>query len=214
MRSDLPVHVHSVQEEYFYLMVHPCVCGGVWLSESQEIEQGEARVLHEVAATCSACGTRRTFRFHLDAHGGSKGPIRQVNPTAEPSRALDVVEWMTLAEFYLGRIEQLTESVRKAQSLLDARQCLEEALKFYRPRDDGPPASALWSDASRRKVAEGAKTFRRTTVEAMLDRLPPLERLRQADSLDQKTFEKTVRERAKARRRRRWWQFWKPSRGE
>jgi len=209
MPSDEPIRVHSVQEEYFYLMVHPCPCGGAWQSESQAVEERQARVLHEVAATCSACGGGRTFRFRLDAHGGPKGPIRQVNPTPEPSRALDVVEWMDLAKFYLGRTERLTEPVRKAQSLLDARQCLEEALKFYGPQDDGPPATALWSEASRRSAAERAEAFRRSTIEAMLDRLPPLDRLRQADSLDQKTFEKAVRERAKQRVGRKWWQVWK-----
>ena len=43
----------------------------------------------------------------------------------------------------------------------------------------------------------------------MLDRLPPMDRLRQADSLDQKAFEKAVKERAKARVGRKWWQVWK-----
>ena len=209
MPSDDLVHVHSVQEEYFYLMVHPCACGGAWQSESQEVEEDESRVRHEVAATCSRCGTGRTFRFQLDTHRGPKGPIREVNPTADPSRALDVVEWMNLAEFYLGRIGRLTESVQKAQSLLDGRQCLEEALKCYGPEDDAPPASAVWSEAGRRKLAERADTFRRTTIEAMLDRLPPMHRLRQADSLDQKAFEKAVKERAKARVGRKWWQVWK-----
>ncbi len=207
--ADDPVHVHGVQEEYFYLMVHPCACGGVWQSDSQEVAEDAARVLHRVAATCFTCGARRTFPFQLDTHGGPKGPIRQVNPTAEPSRALDVAEWMGLAKFYLGRIEQLTESVRRAQSLLDARQCLEEALKFYGPHDDAPPASALWSDESRRTAADQADTFRRSTIETMLDRLPPLDRLRQADSLDQKAFERGVKERAKARVGRKWWQVWR-----
>jgi len=207
--SDDPVHVHGIQEEYFYLMVHRCVCGGAWQTDAQEVEEDESCVLHEMAATCFTCGARRTFRFRLDAHRGSGGPIRQVNPTADPSRALDVAEWMDLAKFYLGRIERLTEPVQKAQSLLDARQCLEEALKFYGPRDDAPPASALWSDGSRRKAAGQAETFRRATIEAMLDRLPPLDRLRQADSLDQKTFERGVKERAKARGGRKWWHVWK-----
>lgn len=206
---DEPVHVHGVQEEHFYMMVHPCACGRPWQSDSHEMEEDPTRVLHHVAATCFKCGARRTFHFQLDSRVGPKDPIRQINPTQEPSRALDVAEWMDLARFYLGRIERLSDKVRKAQSLLDARQCLEEAMKFYSPDDDAPPASALWSKTSRRKAAQQTEAFRRKTIEAMLGRLPPLDRLRQADSLDQKAFEKAVRQRAKERVGRKWWQFWR-----
>ena len=205
---DDAVHVHSVQEEYFYLMVHPCACGGAWLGDDQPMEETPARVTHHVAARCSRCKAQQTFHFQYETPGNLKEPIRQVNPTADPSRALDAAEWMGLAQFYLGRIDRLTRDVEKAQSLLDARQCLEEALKFYGPDDDGPPAAALWSDASRQKAHRQAKAFRRETIGAMLARIPPMERLRKADSLDQKEFVKAVRQRAKERAGR-WWQFWK-----
>ncbi|HUU09277.1 MAG TPA: hypothetical protein VM431_01910 [Phycisphaerae bacterium] len=206
---DDAVHVHGVQEEYFYLMVHACACGGAWQSDSAEVEETGSRVLHRVAARCSRCGAEQTFCFQLDSHGGPKGPIRQVNPTGESSRALDVAEWMGLGRFYLGRIERLSDKVDRAQSLLDARQCLEEALKFYSADDDGPPASALWSDKSRRQADEQAEAFRRATLQAMLDRMPPMDRLRQADSLDQQAFRKAVKQRARERVGRKWWQFWR-----
>jgi len=206
---DTAVHVHSVQEEYFYLMVRRCACGGPWLTEGQQVEENPARLEHRVQAQCFKCKARRTFQFVLDSHGGPKGPVRQVNPTAEPSRALDAAEWMDLAQFYLGRIERLQSAVERAQSLLDARQCLEEALKFYGPADDGPPPDALWSDASRAKVAARPEAFRRASLAAMLERIPSTERLRQADRMDQREFEKAVRQLAQQRVGRRWWEFWK-----
>ena len=206
---DEMIHVHGVQEEYFYMMVHRCACGGAWLSGSQRVEETEGRVIHHVAARCHKCRAERTFHFQLDTHGGPKDPIRQVNPTAEPSRALDVAEWLDLAQFYLGRIDRLDTPTEKSQSLLDARQCIEEALKFYGPGDEPPPDAALWSDASRRKVARKAGLFRRSTIQAMLARIPAVERLRKADSLEQKEFERAVRNRAKERVGRKWWQFWR-----
>ena len=206
---DAAVHVHSVQEEYFYMMVRPCACGGPWHSESQEVDEGESRILHHVSATCFACGKQRTFHFQLDERPGPKGPIRQINPTDRPSRALDLAEWLGLAQFYLGRIERLDAKVEKAQSLLDARQCLEEARKFFGPEDEAPPASALWSRKSRQAAEARPEAFRRSTIEGMLRRLPPLERLRQADSLDQKAFKQAVRERARQRVGRKWWQVWR-----
>jgi len=206
---ETPVHVHSVQEEYFYMMVHPCACGGPWQGESQGVQEPAGNVLHHLRATCFACGKERTFHFQLAERPGPADPIRAVNPTDEASRALDLADWIRLAQFYLARIERLAESVERAQSLLDARQCLEEARKFFGPEDEAPPASALWSDDSRRRAREQPDAFRRSAIEAMLARMPPLERLRQADSLDQKTFKQGVRERAKQRVNRTWWQFWR-----
>ncbi|MBE3123753.1 MAG: hypothetical protein IMZ65_03030, partial [Planctomycetes bacterium] len=136
-------------------------------------------------------------------------PVRQVNPTPEPSRAIDLAEWLDLARFYLGRAQRLTEAVEKAQSLLDARLCLEEALKFLPPGADAPPPEALWSGESRRKAAENPDLFKRAAIEGMLGRLPPMDRLRQADWQDQRNFEKDVREKARRRVGHKWWQFWK-----
>jgi hypothetical protein len=202
------VHVHSVQEEYFYLMVHHCACGGPWLTESQQIEENGAHTHHRIEAHCFKCQARQTFLFTIDSQAGSKEPVRQVNQTAEPSRAIDVVEWMNLAQFYLGRIEHLKEAVEKAQSLLDARQCVEEALKFYGPDADAPPPAALWSDASRKKAAARRENFRRATLVAMLEKIPSMDRLRQADKMEQREFEKGIM--ALARQRvGKWWQFWK-----
>jgi hypothetical protein len=203
------VHVRSVQEEYFYLMVHHCACGGPWLTESQQLEETGPRLHHRVATQCFKCKAQRVFLFTLDSQAGPNGPVRQVNPTAEPSHALDVAEWMDLAQFYLGRIERLKAPVEKAQSLLDARQCIEEALKFYGPGDDAPPPTALWSDAGRKKARAQPATFRRETLAAMLERIPPMDRLRQADKMEQREFEKGVREIARQHVGRKWWQFWK-----
>ena len=202
------VHVHGVQEEYFYLMVHHCACGGPWLTESQHVEENVVHPHHRIETHCFKCQTRRTFLFTIDSQANSKEPVRQVNQTAEPSRAIDVVEWMNLAQFYLGRIEHLKEAVEKAQSLLDARQCVEEALKFYGPDADAPPPAALWSDASRRKAAAQPGNFRRAAMVAMLEKIPSMDRLRQADKMEQREFEKGIM--ALARQRvGKWWQFWK-----
>jgi len=187
------------------------------MTESQHVEDTSAHPHHRVEAHCFKCQTRRTFLFAIDSQVNSKEPVRQVNPTAEPSRALDAVQWMDLAQFYLGRIERLKEAVEKAQSLLDARQCIEEALKFYPsrasgsndgPGDDVPPPTALWSAASRKKARAQPEIFRRAALAAMLEKIPAMDRLRQADKMEQREFEKGVRAIAKQRVGK-WWQFWR-----
>jgi len=165
-----------------------------------------------VRVRCARCHAERNLCFHLLSPSGPNGPIRQINPTAEPSGALDVAEWMDLARFYLERIGRLRDAAQRAQSLLDARQCLEEALKFYGPEDaatSGPPPHALWSEASRQKVARQPDAYRRGTIAAMLSKIPPTERLRQADAIVQKEFRKSLKEKAQHRVGRRWWPFWK-----
>jgi len=205
---DDAVHAHSIQEEYFYLMVHPCGCGGAWQSETQDTAPHPEGLRHSILARCARCGQPQTFHFLLDSSAGPKQPIRLVNPTPEPSRAIDAAEWMDLARFYLGRIPRLTKPMERAQSLLDARQCLEEALKFYGPGDDDPLPSALWSKKSRKKVGQQRDAFRRTSIAAMLEKIPPMDRLREADETEQREFKKALANLARARVGR-WWQFWK-----
>jgi len=208
------VRVHSVQEEYFHLMVRACTCGGPWFSHEQAVERPGERLVHHVTARCAKCGKEQTFHFTLP--GETKldhpAPIREINPTNNSSEAVDAAEWMDLARFYLERIERLKSPTERAQSLLDARGCLEEALKFYGPGDDGPPPGALWSDASRRKVAEHPDAYRREALETMLAKMPTTERLRQADAPDQREFRKALRQAARRRIGRRWWEFWKRGR--
>lgn len=201
------VRVHSVQEEYFFLMLHPCSCGGPWRHDPTAAEPIAGEV-HKIDVACHLCKQTRSLVFQLPPAGGGKAPVRQVNPTAEPSKAIDVAEWLDLAQFYLGRIGRLKDGAERSQSLLDARQCLEEALKFYGPGDDGPPPSALWSETSRRKAVASAAAFRRAKLEEMIARMPPLEKLRAADTPTQKEFQKGLRTRA----RQRFWnrlKFWK-----
>jgi hypothetical protein len=208
--------VHSVQEEYFYLMVHRCSCGGPWLGEAQELEEDGPQLRHRVSGKCFKCAARKEFTFNLSRAGPrptAPSVIRQISASAEPSRAVDAVEWADLARFYLERIARLKKPIEKAQSLLDARQCTEEALKFFGPADAAPPPAAVWSDSSRRKLSKDPDSYSRARLQAMVDRMPSIEELRQVDALDQKVFDKAVKEEAK-KRVGRWWQVWKRFRRE
>ena len=59
------VPVHSIQEEYFYMMVRRCACGGPWMGDAQELQNSAGLLLHEVRAQCFKCKARRTFSFAL-----------------------------------------------------------------------------------------------------------------------------------------------------
>jgi hypothetical protein len=205
------VRIHSVQEEYFHLMVRKCVCGGPWFSHEQIVQRTGDRLVHHVTARCAKCGKERTFHFALpgETKRDRPAPIREINPTNDPSEAVDAAEWMDLARFYLERIERLKDPTERAQSLLDARGCIEEALKFCGPNDDALPPQALWSDASRRKVAKHPDAYRREALEAMLTKMPTIDKLQQADAMEQREFRKALKETARRRVGRRWWEFWK-----
>ncbi len=56
---DDAVHVHSVQEEYFYMMVHRCDCGGAWQGHMEKAEDAGPGLRQKVEATCFKCGKTR-----------------------------------------------------------------------------------------------------------------------------------------------------------
>jgi len=189
-------------------MVNACACGGAWMADDLGTRADADGLLHRVAGRCARCGAEREFQFAMPAEARAPGPVREINPTAEPSRAVDALQWLDLARFYLGRIDRLHAPAERAASLLDARLCLEETLKFFGP-GDALPADAVWSDTGRKRLDADLAACTRSAVEAMLAKIPPARQLHRVDAPDQREFQKAVRTEAKRRVGRKWWQFWK-----
>ena len=96
-----------------------------------------------------------------------------INATDQPSRIIDVAQWLTLAHVIAEAASRETEKTHARQLGIDAAQCLSEALKFYdEPENDLPPAEAFFHDASRRRFRENPEEFSRQRVLDMRSRLP------------------------------------------
>ena len=190
----------SLNEVKYYLMVRPCpACGKGPRSLSEAALAAQAGQAVVAAVHCARCGQSEELSFRCEHACPADGPgAETINPAAEPSRLVDLSQWLSL--FYL-----LLESSWRAEGGPAVRQdgfraalCLAEALKFYGD-DELPPARAFFSPEGQAAFRDHPEKFARQRLRDMQSRLPSLPRMAQRTDRD------------KARRRRRWWQFWKPA---
>jgi hypothetical protein len=198
-----PLRANSWTEAYFYLKVTACEsCSqGPW--ELQDEQPGpddpEERMLR---ARCLHCGARRQFLFRRrrpdrQARRLEGLDLEHLNPTDEPSRIIDLGQWLSLFYALVDSAAKDPDKQRTRRLTFQAAQCLDEALKFYGDHDL-PPASAFFTDRSRQAYADHPEKFARERLRQMRSRLPDLG---------------VMVRRLSTRTRRpgpaKWWQFWR-----
>jgi hypothetical protein len=192
-----PLEAHSWAEINYYLLVSPCAaCGkGPWLAEPAAADAPNSVA---ATATCKACGNIETFRFSMLASAGQVPGGESINPTDEPSRIIDVGQW-------LGLFHMLAEQAGKAAHKADTRrmgfqaaQCLAEALKFYTD-DELPPPSAVYTEPTRAALHEYPARFARQRLRDLQAKLPALHMMSGRLAAEQET---------PLTPRRSWWKFW------
>ncbi len=61
------IQVHSVAEEYAYVLAHPCTCGGRWRLRMQALLRGpQGRHYDQLDVECLRCGARKSWLFGGD----------------------------------------------------------------------------------------------------------------------------------------------------
>ncbi len=195
--------IHSLAEAYLYLMVTPCpACG------SGSMTADEARVQHDASqqvltlpVTCKKCNQPQDIAFdtrRVEPGGFAPVPpkaVATVNPTDEPSQVIDVAGWVTL-------FAVIAESVNKGESPAEARflkmeaaQCLDEALKFYEPDNDLPPAEAFFSERSQAQFRRQPEVFSFGRLIGLRAKLPTPQTAAHPRPVEKKP----------SRPKRRWW---------
>lgn len=110
------------------------------------------------------------------AHEGSSSnaaELSAINPTNDPSRIIDVGQWITLAHMFFEQAGAAGSANQARITNLKAAQCLDEALKFYDdPVNDLPPADALFSETSRARFREAPQQFSRQRLLSQRRKLP------------------------------------------
>lgn len=194
-----PLVAHSLAEAYLYLMASACeACG------RGPLKGGPARpvaapdnngFIVAIGAACGSCGAARDLLFRLPGAPDAKPPASGavVNPTDDPSRIIDIAQWLTLWRVITEAAARESDKVQARHLGLEAAQCLEEALKFYDDDNDLPPAEALFHDASRRRLQEHPEQFSRQRLLELRAKLPTTAAMRASV------------ERPGAPKRRRWW---------
>ena len=199
-----PVKIHSVAEAYLLLMVTPCgACGkGPLQAANHEELDLDGTPGRKVLARCQACGNEETFEFDLGqidpAEAADVSGLPRINPTDQPSRAIDLAQWLTLFEAIVRAADQQSDPAESRRLGYEAAQCLEEALKFYPAGDaEWPEESAFFHDWTLSRFREHKHVYARTRLVELRGRLPSLARMERAFSARPGTS------------RKRWWAFWR-----
>jgi len=196
---DERLQAHSRREVQYYLMVTPCpACSkGPWLADP-----AGAADPAEISATCQECGTRQVFHFVAqDLEPAEPDPhvpgIEAVNTTEQPSRIIDVGQWLSLFQLFVEAGARESSKFTGRRLGFEAAQCLSEALKFYGDAE-APPPEALFTDSSRRAFRDHPDKFARQRLREMREKLPSLNQMTQRLEADRL-----------AEARRPWWKFWR-----
>jgi len=127
-----------------------------------------------VAATCGSCRIVTRWKFQLSGlpHAVSEDQAPVVNSTNEPSRILDIAQWLTLFRMMTEAAGKELNKPAARRLSLEAAQCLDEALKFFEEDNDLPTKDAFFHDGSRERFHEHPEQFSRQRLLHLRSKLP------------------------------------------
>ena len=171
-----PLPAHSIFEAELHLMVQPCeACDSGPLQVTDEtIEEAHIDSIVCVTSRCTSCGRSADTRFRIDSRWAERSDPPVVNATAEPSRLIDVAQWLTLYHILLKRSRESADRVAGRRLAYEAGLCITEALRFYEPDNELPPASAFFSEHSRDQARAHPTHFARERLVGLRSGLPNL----------------------------------------
>lgn len=184
-------------------MATPCAkCDrGPLKHRSDPLEPARTHQPVELLATCESCGHTHTFHFALppDVQPDDRDNLYPIiNPTVQPSRILDVGQWIVLFRVILEAAGNQKDKIEARRLGYEAAQCLEEAIKFYTD-NDLPPPGALCCNVSRARFREHPEQFSKERLIEMRGKLPKLTTMKR-----QLSDGKKPRSGAK----KPWWRWW------
>jgi hypothetical protein len=195
--DDPPIPVHSVAEAYLYRMATPCpACHRGALAQTGDLTKaGDATSRWTLATRCGSCNAAETLQFAIDpVPGREQAKSCRINATSEPSKAIDLLGWLSLFQSILGAAGKATDKAEGRQLAIEAAQCLDEAFKFYGPGEELPGPEAFFSESSRQRFASHPQQFALSRWRVRRLMLPDVEARTLA---------------ASAERPRPWWRFWR-----
>jgi hypothetical protein len=175
--SVAPLVAHSLAEVYLYILATPCASCGRGPLRGREVEHGDDPVVgitFGVATTCGSCQNATQWKFRLSGPSqtvsADQAPV--VNSTNEPSRILDVAQWLTLFRMMTEAAGKEMNKPAARRLSLEAAQCLDEALKFYEEDNDLPTKDAFFHDGSWERFRDHPEQFSRQRLLHLRSKLP------------------------------------------
>ncbi len=163
---------HSLAEAYLCLAATPCAeCGRgpVIGCEQPTVQDQDVRI----DTKCDSCGFESSKSFRMVTAPTDDTNPSELNGADEPSRLIDVGQWMTLYQIIMDTAESQSNKVFKRELKIHAAQCVTEALKFYDdPDSDLPPPAARFFEPTRRRFHDAPQQFARDRLMRLRAALP------------------------------------------
>ncbi len=190
-----PLSAHSILEAHLHVMLQVCPkCdAGPLEVAGQNTEEHHIDDVIRLDCACPQCREKAVYRFRIDSRWAAVSDPPTINPTDEPSKLIDVAQWLTLYHILIARSKEASDRTASRGEAYQAALCIAEALKFYESDNDLPPAPAFFSDQARAQARAHPAFFARDKLLSLQSGLPDL-RATQAV-----TGSKSARK---------WWKFW------
>ena len=190
-----PLLAHSILEAHLYVMLQVCPeCdAGPMEVADQNTEEHHIDDIIRLDCACPECREKEAYRFRIDSRWAAASEPPLINPTDKPSKLIDIAQWLTLYHTVIARSKEASDRTASRGEAYQAALCIAEALKFYEPDNDLPPASAFFSDQAREQARTHPAFFARDKLLSLQAGLPDL-RATQAVT--------------NAKSPPKWWKFW------
>jgi hypothetical protein len=165
----------NTAEIRLFFLVTPCrACGKGPLTQKPPAELAAKRAAVGVISQCAACGDQTDYTFIVhDPNEPATGMSHSLRQTQDPSRIIDVADWLTLSQMLQQTAAGATDRAEARRLRIEAGQCLDEALKFFTDENnDLPPAEAFFSRASRERLRRSPQLFSRQRLLNLRGSLP------------------------------------------
>jgi hypothetical protein len=149
-KAEAPLPANCVEEEYLYVTMQRCKCGGTYEHDGQSLTKRGEINCDELRVRCKECGGKRVFLFDISAFFGD---MSKYGVIVQPSRLFDVVEWLGLAALFI-RDSQTLSGENRRMMLAEADFCLDQALMFYKEESDVPVKEAFFHQPDRKIARE------------------------------------------------------------
>ncbi len=136
---------NSVDEQYIYVALQKCECGGSYHAVSQALLEKEGTPHDRLDAICIDCDTKKAFEFDISRYYGEPSLYHSLNPFDRPSSIIDVAQWYQLADYHLRAFYRVFGENERQDSLQRSLSYINEALKFYQPDSEYPPETAFFN---------------------------------------------------------------------
>jgi hypothetical protein len=170
------LQAHSLAEANLYLQAIACPsCGSGPVASVHAEDQPHDKsgaVRRTEVGLCASCGSELCVVFQIPPASEVADPTT-INPTDEPSRIIDLGQWITLAHVFAERAAKSADPRHARRLNLQAAQCVTEALKFYDdPDNDLPPPDAFFCELSRERFRTHPQQFSRQRLLHERSKLP------------------------------------------